>query len=83
MYKRQQNNYAELCGTLAAPPVLAHENRQERFFTFPLETQRLSGTIDSVSVVVRERQLDEMPLNKNGKIDRTALAALTKKGAHK
>ena len=48
MDELEQNNYAELCGTLAAPPVLSHENRQERFFTFPLETQRLSGTIDRV-----------------------------------
>lgn len=38
MDELEQNNYAELCGTLAAPPVLSHENRQERFFTFPLET---------------------------------------------
>ncbi len=29
------------------------------------------------------QRLDEMPMNKNGKIDRTALAALTKKGARK
>ena len=43
MDELEQNNYAELCGTLAAPPVLSHENRQERFFTFPLESQRLSG----------------------------------------
>lgn len=28
-------------------------------------------------------QLDALPMNKNGKLDRTALAALTKKGAHK
>ena len=44
MDELERNNYAELCGTLAAPPALSHENRQERFFTFPLETQRLSGT---------------------------------------
>ena len=56
MDELEQNNYAELCGTLAAPPVLSHENRQERFFTFPLETQRLSGTIDRVNVIVRERR---------------------------
>ena len=29
------------------------------------------------------QQLDELPTNKNGKIDRTALAALAKKGARK
>ena len=67
MDELEQNNYAELCGTLAAPPVLSHENRQERFFTFPLETQRLSGTIDRVNVVVRERLLAEMPLEESAR----------------
>ena len=52
----------------AAPPVLSHENRQERFFTFPLETQRLSGTIDRVNVVVRERLLAEMPLEESARL---------------
>ena len=60
MDELERNNYAELCGTLAAPPALSHENRQERFFTFPLETQRLSGTIDRVNVVVRERLLSAL-----------------------
>ena len=68
MDELEQNNYAELCGTLAAPPVLSHENRQERFFTFPLETQRLSGTIDRVNVVVRERLLAEMPLEESARL---------------
>lgn len=68
MDELEQNNYAELCGTLAAPPVLSHENRQERFFTFPLETQRLSGTIDRVNVVVRDRLLAEMPLKESARL---------------
>ena len=68
MDELEQNNYAELCGTLAAPPVLSHENRQERFFAFPLETQRLSGTIDRVNVVVRERLLAEMPLEESARL---------------
>ena len=68
MDELEQNNYAELCGTLAAPPVLSHENRQERFFTFPLETQRLSGTIDRVNVVVRERLLADMPLEESARL---------------
>ena len=36
MDELERNNYAELCGTLAAPPALSHENRQERFFTLSL-----------------------------------------------
>ena len=51
------NNYAELCGTLAAPPRLSHENRRERFFRFPLEAQRLSGTADCLNIIARERLL--------------------------
>ena len=68
MDELERNNYAELCGTLAAPPALSHENRQERFFTFPLETQRLSGTIDRVNIVVRERLLAEMPLEEPARL---------------
>lgn len=49
-----RNNYARLCGTLAGPPTLSHENRQERFFRFPLRTQRLSGAFDTVNVLARE-----------------------------
>ena len=62
MDELEQNNYAELCGTLAAPPVLSHENRQERFFTFPLETQRLSGTI---TVFARDISLSDEPYDRN------------------
>ena len=52
-----RNNYARLCGTLAGPVVLSHQNRQERFFRFPLRTERLSGTEDVINVLARERLL--------------------------
>lgn len=57
-----RNNYAQLCGTLAGPPLFSHENRQERFFRFPLRTQRLSGAADTVNVLARERLLQETNL---------------------
>ena len=52
-----RNNFARLCGTLAGPVVLSHQNRQERFFRFPLRTERLSGTEDVINVLARERLL--------------------------
>ena len=59
MQQFESNNYAVLCGTMAAPPELSHESRGERFYRFPLRVERLSGAADCVNVVVRERLLPE------------------------
>lgn len=59
MDELETTNYAELCGTLAAPPQFSHENRKERFYRFALETQRLSGAIDRINIIVRERLLQQ------------------------
>jgi len=47
-------NQVTLCGTLVSPPVLSHENHGKRFFTFPLEVERLSGTTDTLPIIVPE-----------------------------
>ena len=52
-----RNNIARLRGTLAGPIVFSHQNRQERFYRFPLRTERLSGTEDVINVLARERLL--------------------------
>ena len=51
------NNHALLCGTLAGRPELSHQSRGQRFFTFPLEVRRLSGTADRLNIVARESLL--------------------------
>ena len=61
------NNTVELCGTAAGAPVFSHGGRGENFYTFPLEVLRLSGTGDTVNVVVRERLLDQMPVDSAGR----------------
>ncbi len=52
-------NRAELCGTVADTPRYSHDSRGIRFFTFPLETRRLSGTSDTLNIVLRENMLDD------------------------
>jgi len=59
MDERKSNNYAELCGTLAQRPTFSHESRGERFYTFPLETKRLSGTADLINIIARESILQQ------------------------
>lgn len=54
-------NRAELRGSVAEPPRFSHESRGIRFFTFPLETLRLSGAADTVNVVLRESMLPQLP----------------------
>ncbi len=60
-------NYAELCGVMAAAPEYSHSGRGEEFYTFPLETRRLSGAVDRINIVVR-RELLSAELEEASKI---------------
>ena len=52
MEEKRSTNFVELCGICAEAPVLSHENHNERFFTFPLYVERLSGQADLPRIVV-------------------------------
>ena len=54
MNEELATNYAELSGVVEAEPEFSHETRGERFYRFPVRIQRLSGTADSLQVLVRE-----------------------------
>ena len=66
-----RNNFARLRGTLAGPPVFSHENRQERFYRFPLRAERLSGASDTLNILARERLLNETDLTAAPRIEVT------------
>ena len=61
-------NRAELCGTTTDLPRYSHESRGIRFYTFPLETRRLSGTTDTLNIVVRQSMLPDDSLFRAGPI---------------
>jgi len=56
-------NRITLRGTLAQLPKLSHENHGKRFYTFPLEVERLSGAVDTLPVLISEQVLWEMDLS--------------------
>ena len=47
-------NTITLTGILAGKPIFSHESRMQRFYTFPMEVCRLSGTCDRINVIIRE-----------------------------
>ena len=57
-----KNNSVRLCGTLAAPPSLSHVSKNEEFYTFPLEVERLSGNADIINIIARRALLEASPL---------------------
>ena len=59
----QTVNTITLRGELDALPVYSHDNHGKKFYRFTLHVPRLSGTIDSLSVVAEERILNEMDLS--------------------
>ena len=61
-------NRVELRGVLAGAPSFSHESRGIAFYTFPLEIERLSGTLDRINIVARLDQLSDIPADAGGKI---------------
>ena len=62
------SNYAEISGKLLQLPRLSHENRGERFYTAVIGVQRLSGTMDHINVIIREKLLRSLSLAENDHI---------------
>ena len=54
-------NQIILTGNLAGAPRYSHENHGRRFYAFPLEVERLSGTTDTLPVLVPLELLEQTP----------------------
>ena len=54
-------NRAELCGVVCETLRFSHESRGIRFYTFPLETLRLSGAADRLNIIVRDPLSSAVP----------------------
>lgn len=59
----RSDNYIHLRGVLARLPQFSHENHGKRFYSFPLEVERLSGTVDLLPVLLPEQVLLKMDLS--------------------
>lgn len=60
MELNRENNEVRLCGVLGGAPVWSHSLRGQRFFRFPLEVRRLSGNVDTLNILVRQEQLEQL-----------------------
>ena len=62
------SNIAELCGVLAEAPHFSHSSRDELYYVFALEMERLSGTKDVINVVARKSLLSRLTIDGGEKI---------------
>ena len=56
-------NHIILRGSLSELPQFSHENHGRRFFRLMLEVARLSGTVDTLSVIIEESVLNSADLS--------------------
>lgn len=61
-------NSVTLLGAVAGAPVFSHESRGERFFSFPMEVERLSGNTDRLNVIAREALLTALDVTEQAKL---------------
>lgn len=54
------NNFVKLCGAMAGRPSYSHSSRGQQFYTFPLEVTRLSGNSDTLNIIARPEQLENV-----------------------
>lgn len=59
MDEQRKINSVLLRGVPVRPPAFSHESRGERFFTFPLEVTRLSGTKDTLNILLRQPLMEQ------------------------
>lgn len=63
-----ETNFVRLCGVISGRPLYSHSSRNQDFYTFPLEVQRLSGNTDTLNVIIRKEQLSELETEEYSKL---------------
>ncbi|MBR5154935.1 MAG: single-stranded DNA-binding protein [Clostridia bacterium] len=71
MILNTENNKVLISGTVVSEPVFSHEVYEEMFFTFLLDTPRLSEAKDVIKITISEKFLsgDGIKIGDNVKID--------------
>ena len=60
MDEEKRSNYAMLRGVMSEKPRYSHESRGEAFYQFSLDVARLSGAVDTIHVIARDKLLDAL-----------------------
>ena len=60
MDEETRGNQVLLRGMISEAPRFSHESRGERFYRFSLDVARLSGTVDRVHILARDKLLDKL-----------------------
>ena len=62
------NDRAMLVGKVAVEPELSHTGRDGEYYRFPLDVERLSGTVDRVNVLAKGELLASFKLNEGDSV---------------
>jgi primosomal replication protein N len=57
------NNVVRLCGSVADKPRFSHVGGSDNYFSFPMDIERLSGFVDTVSIIVRQDMLERLEID--------------------